>query len=225
MIKQVLTILLSIIILAGAVSAAPAMVSVAPVTCTTATFNANGGVAGLAWFEWGQFTTGPYYWTTPNQTIGGGAFSDYQFGPPMLTGRTYYVRPCDETGCGAEMSFIVPGPTKINQTHFGTDTVQIMRGGFNITATAQYIVKPFAAPFPTATENAIPYGLVFFFIFAGIWMRGKDMLIPMMLVMVSGMGLIWGGTGLGIPPDFITMVGQPLLIIGMAGTAVSWVTR
>jgi hypothetical protein len=223
--KTILGIYLAIIILIGIVGAAPAMVSVWPLTCTTATFNANGGAAGDAWFEWGQHSTGPYIWTTPNQTIGAGAFSDYQWGPPMLTGTTYYVIPCDTTGCGAELGFFVPNATRINQTRFGADTVGLMRGGFNITQVSLVVMKPFSAPFPSPYAAAIPYGLLFFFILSGMYLRGRDMLIPMMLVMVSGAGLMWGGTGLGVPPDFITYVGQPLLYIGIAGVIFSWFTR
>lgn len=215
---------LAVILLIGLVSAAPAIVSI-HVSCTTADFIANGAAAGDAWFQWGQFSGGPYYWSTPNQTIGAGAYGDSQYGPPMLTGTTYYVRPCDITGCGAEVAFTIPGATRINQTSFGTDVVQIMRRGFNVTQTAGYIMKPFAAPFPNAYAMAIPYGLIFFFILSGMWLRGRDMLIPMMLVMVSGAGLMWGGTGLGVPPDFITYIGQPLLYIGIAGTVFSWFTR
>lgn len=225
MIKEVLTLLLSVIILIGAVSAAPAMVSVAPLTCTTATFNANGAAAGEAWFEWGQHSSGPYYWTTPNQTIAIATFSDYQYGPPMLTGTTYYVRACDTTGCGGDLAFAVPAGTRINQTRLGTDVIQIMRSGVNLTQIAGVIIKPFAAPFPSATAFAIPYGLIFFFIFSGIWLRGKDMLIPMFLAMISG-GAIWmGGGALGIPPDFITYVGQPLMYVGISGVLFSWFTR
>jgi hypothetical protein len=223
--KLLVGIFLAVIILIGVVGAAPAMVSVWPCTCTTVTFNANGAAAGDAWFQWGQRTTGPYIWITPNQTIGAGTFSDYQYGPPMLTGNTYYVIPCDTTGCGAEAAFFVPNATKINQTYFGTDLVKIMRGGFNITTTAGYIMKPFTAPYPSAVAAAVPYGLLFFFILSGMWLRGRDMLIPMMLVMVSGMGLMWGGTGLGVPPDFITYVGQPLMYIGVAGVIFSWFSR
>lgn len=230
MIKKLLLVIITLIFITASVSGTPAMVSVAPLTNGQATFNANGGVPGLAWFEWGQKSGGPYIWTTPNQTIAGGAFSDYQYGPPMLTGTKYYVRACDESilplaPCSAELAFTVPVTTPINQTHFGEDAVQIMRSGLNVTKTAGYLVKPFGAPFPSAIAPAVSYGLIFFFIFSGMWLRGRDMLIPMMLVMVSGFGLIWGGTGLGIPPDFITYVGQPLLYLGIAGVIFSWFTR
>jgi hypothetical protein len=100
-----------------------------------------------------------------------------------------------------------------------------MRGGVNISQVATIIVKPFTASFPTPMANAVPYGLVFFFILSGMWLRGRDMLIPTMIALVSG-GLIWlGGSALGIPPDFITLVGQPLLYIGIAGFFWSLVTR
>jgi hypothetical protein len=215
---------LMVILLCASVSAAPAMVSVSPLTCRTATFNANGGAAGAAWFEWGQTTGGPYIWTTPNQTIGAGAFSDYQYGPPMLTGTTYYVRPCDTTGCGAELAFYVPPTGPINQTHFGTDVVQIMRGGFNISQVSMVIIKPFAATFPSPLANAIPYGLLFFFIFSGMWLRGRDMLIPMMISMVSGGMIGLGGSALGIPPEFV-VIGQTLMYLGIAGVIFSWFTK
>lgn len=214
-------IALSLILL---VAAAPVTNAPTDVSCRSVTFNAAGGAAGLAWFEWGPKTGGPYIWTTPNQTIGAGGFTDYQWGPPLLTCTTYYVRACDTTGCGAEQSFSTPAASPINQTHFGSDVVQIMRGGFNISQTAAVIVKPFSASFPSPVSNAVPYGLVFFFILSGMWLRGRDMLIPTMISMVSG-GMIWlGGSALGVPPEFV-VIGQTLVYIGIGGFIWSLFTR
>jgi hypothetical protein len=202
--KFLIGLFLSVIILIGIGTAAPAMVNVWPLTCSTATFNANGGAAGDAWFQWGQHS-------------GAGTFSDSQYGPPMLTGTTYYVIPCDTTGCGAELGFFVPNATRINQTSFGTGVITMMRRGFNITEASALVIRPFTAPYPSAVANAIPYGLIFFFIFTGMWIRQRDMLIPMMIAMCSG-GIVWlGGSALGVPPEFITL-GQIFTVIGFAGT-------
>jgi hypothetical protein len=176
----------------------------------------------IGWFAWGGFSGGPYYWSTPNQTVvGGAAFQDYQYGPPMLTCSTYYVVACDDTGCDpSEIRWTTPAPRMLNITHYGAGVITIMRSGWNVTQTFDVIIHPY-----TSTVTApVTWFLLFFFIFVGLWLRQKDTLLPMMLAMVSG-AVIWGSAALGVLPPVMMDIGQGLFIASLAGYAFSLFTK
>lgn len=219
MMRRILTtILVMILALASCVSALPTTNAVVVNSADQVTFSADGGT-GTGWFAWGGFTGGPYYWTTPNQSVSG-SFTDTQYGPPMLTGTTYYVVSCDTSGCGNEVSFTTLAATNSNQTHFGQDVITIQRTGMNVTATTGVLVKPY-----TQTMTApIAWGLLFFFILTGMWMRPRDIFLPCIMAMVAG-GVIWfGPTALGVPPEW-SALGQGLMYAAVAGIAFSWFTH
>lgn len=216
--KFITAILVLVLAVATGASALPTTNPVVVNSANQVTFSA-AGAAGTGWFAWGGFPGGPYYWTTPNQTVSG-AFSDTQYGPPMLTGTTYYVVSCDSTGCGNEVSFFTMNATNSNQTHFGQDVITIQRTGMNVTATTGVLVKPY-----TQTMTApIAWGLLFFFILTGMWLRPRDIFLPCIMAMIVG-GVIWfGPTALGVPPEWSSL-GQGLMYAAIAGIAFSWFTH
>lgn len=218
MIKKLLALFLLALLIIPASLALPVTNPVTGISNREVTFNAAGG-AGQGCFRWGEISGGPYYWATPNQSVAG-AYTDYQFGPPMLTGKTYYVVACDSTGCGNEVSFNVPVATGVNQTRFGSGIPLIMRSGVNITQSMTIVVYPY-----TATMTApIAWGLLFFFIFTGMWLRPKDIFIPCLLAIVAG-GAIWfGPSALGIPVQWAS-IGQGLMYAAVAGLIFSWFTH
>ena len=74
------------------------------------------------------------------------------------------------------------------------------------------------------TKTLLGNVVLFFFIFAGYWLKPRDILIPCFLAMLSG-GAIWlGSSSLGVPPEF-TSIGQGLMYAAVAGIAVSWFTK
>ena len=225
--KPLYLIAVCFVLLVACVSAAPTMTS-ATATNSVATFDGTCG-SPPCWFSWGSNTN--YYWTTLNQTPSGGTFSDTQFGAPMLTGETYNVRACDSTGCSAPMAFAVPDATMLPITNYGADVIVIWRSGFNITQVADVVIKPYAmlmADEETWRGNGAPivWGIFFFFVFVGYWLRGKSMAMPSILAVLSGTFLIGSSvvtsaTGIQIAPAFIA-AGIPLLIIGLAGMFFTW---
>jgi len=219
---QYKTIILLLIILTMVivVQGAPVTSNVTGITANQVTFSAT-GTGSDGWFEWGQFSGGYYHWTTLNQTYSG-SFSDTQLGIPMLTSQTYYVRACDDTGCGNEVEWTVPRSNLPNRTSFGAGMMQVLKSGFNTSV----IIPTILAPYTDVTPGGAPvvWGLLFFFIFAGYWLRSKDIFIPMLLAMALG-GTIWMGTSaIGVAPEF-AHIGQGLLIAAMAGAFVSWFSK
>jgi hypothetical protein len=215
-----------LILLVSLVSATPTMSPLAPadVTNAVATFHATGGVAPC-WFSWGYENN--LYWTTPNQSVTGD-FSDTQTGSPMLTGETYKVTACDSTGCDpTPETFVVPTANVTKATHYGTNMLTIMRSGFNITVAAQYVIAPYALMMsdnpPNISQSAasIIWGIFFTIIFVGYWIRGRGIMLPAILAIISGGLMIGVGAPMQVAPIF-TAMGLPLLMIGLAGVFTSW---
>jgi hypothetical protein len=211
---------IGILVLVAVAAGAPTTLPVTNITNGQVTFNAAGsGTDG--WFEWGQFDGNYYHWNTLNQTYSG-TFSDTQLGSPMLTNTVYYVRACDETGCGDAVGFYVPKSTLPNRTSYGTAMMQSIRSGFNMS----YVIPAITAPYTDTMPGGAPvvWGMLFFFVFAGYWLRPRDIFLPMLLAMVAG-GAIWlGNSALGVPPEF-AHIGQGLFIAAMAGAFVSWFSK
>lgn len=209
------------------VVAVPTTLPVTGLTNQQVTFNANGG-STTGWFMWGYGTN--FYWTTPNQTVSG-SFSDNQFSAPMLTSTSYNVKACDVTGCGNAVAFAVPKATMLPQTHYGTATMTVWRSGFNITQVAGIILTPYSGTMATPVggmdnANSIIWGMLFFFIFAGYWLRGNGVVMPSIMAIISGAALFGSAAmnPLGISPIFMS-AGIPLLIVGIAGIAFTWFTK
>lgn len=225
--KSFLIFILILSLLISPVLAAPTTDAVTEITAGQVRFNAHGG-SGNGWFEWGGVSGSSYVWTTPNQTVSG-AFTDTQFGAPMLSGQTYYVRACDSTGCGGEVSFTTSAAKMINQTWFGMDVITIQRSGFNLTQTIPIVLSPYVGAFtawgtPTGLSSTIVWALLFIFIFLGYWLRQKDVTILVFMGLAVGSGFIWGAGGLGLPPEMVS-IGQGLLIASLAGILMAWVSK
>jgi hypothetical protein len=117
-------------------------------------------------------------------------------------------------------------------THFGDDVITLWRSGFNVTRMADVIIKPYAMTISSESTwrgdgAGIVWGLFFFFLFVGYWLRGKSILMPSILAVISGTFIIGqsiAGTGIIVAPIFLTM-GIPLLVIGIAGVFFSWFTQ
>lgn len=202
------------------VQSAPVTEAVTDLTNGQVTLHAT-GTGSDGWFEWGSYAGAYYHWFTLNQTYAG-SFSETIYGSTMLTGQTYYVRACDETGCGNDVSWTVPASTLPNRTSYGSGFIQILRSGFNMSYVVPAITAPYTETFPGGAP--VVWGMLFFFIFAGYWLRPRDIFVPCMLAMVAG-GAIWlGNTAIGVPPEFAS-VGQGLVYASVAGIAVSWFTK
>jgi hypothetical protein len=201
------------------VQGVPTTGAVTDITTNQVTFHATGS-GNDGWFEWGGYTGG-YHWTTVNQTYSG-SFYEIQLGAPMLTGTRYYVRACDNTGCGSEVTWDVPESTLPNRTSYGAGLIQILRTGFNTSYLLPAMVAPYTETFPGGAPAT--WGVLFFFIFAGYWLRPRDIFLPCILAMIAG-GAIWlGNSALGVPPEFAS-IGQGLMYASIAGIAVSWFTK
>jgi hypothetical protein len=219
MIRKILLLLFTIGIIAGTVSAVPTTGAVTGVSAGQATFHAT-GAGSVGWFQWGAINGGPNHWTTPNITPTAGVMTDFQYGPPMLSGTTYYVVACDNTGCGNQVSWTTPTIMPLNQSHYGDSLFNATRFGMNATSLVPAITRPYTGTMTTA----VAWGLLFFFLFTGMWMKPKDIFLPCIMAIIAG-GAIWMGNGaLGVPPEWAD-IGQGLMYAAIAGIAFSWFTH
>jgi hypothetical protein len=233
-VKKITKIILFMFVVGMALAFCGSVVYAAPsVSITNASpdyvyFQASGASTGT-WgqFKWGAFHNGPYYWSTPNQTINGTTFTDFQYGPPMMTGATYYVVACDGTGCGSSATFTVPAAQLPPQTAFGLPLLTLLHQGIDVGDLLNDIVAPYTQPLYSANGGlsisaSLIWGSLFFFIFVGLWLRPKDILIPCILAFIAG-GFIMT-SAYGIPVQFM-QVGQGLMYASVAGIVISWFIR
>jgi hypothetical protein len=214
-----IALFLLMVMTVGFVGALPTTGACTNVTNNGVTFTAT-SCSGSGWFKWGS-NSSSYKWSTPNQTCSG-AITDYWIGSPLLVNKTYFVAACDSTGCGSAVSFTTGAANVTNTTSYGTGFITLMRSGFN----ASTILSTLGRPYTTSVPGGAPvtWGLLFFFIIAGFWLRHRDITLPCYLAMISG-GAIWiGSSALGVPPEF-AMVGQGLMYAAIAGMAVSWFSK
>jgi len=228
---RILIVVVVVALLVSSVAAVATMVS-ATSTSEQALFSGTCSVSPCQ-FKWGYQNN--MYWTTPNQTITG-AFSDTQWGSPLLTGTTYNVSACDGDGCSAPISFAVPESTNINKTSFGIGLIGIMRSGFNTSEIAGVIITPYYEGMSAVSGNeyaqSVVWGLFFTFVLIGYWLRGRSIMMPALLAIIAGVFIVTnaasgiaGMSGVSLPvADIFVAAGIPLLMIGFAGVFFSWWT-
>jgi len=193
------------------------VVSALPTTGASSLISSNNvslaatGVTAPAWFEYGM-TSGSLIWRTPNETATG-AYTRRVYGSPLMAGQKFYYRICDSTGCGAESFFTLAVANPQPQTTFGNAYYNITESGFDPAIIALNAMSPYIWP---VSSPSIVYGLVFLFVFAGLWIRGRDVTIPSILGLLVGFVILNPVYGMGIPAAF-SGVSQGIAYASIAG--------
>lgn len=216
--KRFLVLLVCLCLLAiGPVAAVPTTDAATSVTNNKVTLNMHGTPLDC-WFKWGMASDNLIYFTPNETSCISGTFT--VIGSPLLTGTTYYAKACDQTGCGAAVSFTTLAATPTNRTYYSEGLNTIMQSGFNMTQAVPIIWSPYSS----VMTAPVMWGLLFMFIFAAMWLRQRDIVVPMTIAMIAG-ALIWSGTSaLGVPPEWADL-GMGLMYAGFAGVVFSWFTR
>jgi hypothetical protein len=201
------------------VIAAPTTGVAALVGANNATLFMTGG-SGDNWFEYGQSST-YLSWRTPNMSD-----SNYTvYGSPLLVSTKFYYRACDSTGCGAVANFTTAAATPQPQTTFGVSLNNITNGNFDTGLIARDAVQGYFWLLPIRIYSLV-WGLLFFAIYVGLWIRERDMIVPVVLGLITGTFIMYSdaGLGLGIPVEF-TSIAQGLTYAALAGIILAWVKR
>jgi hypothetical protein len=189
------------------------------ITSNSATLCAVGGT-DPKWFTYGQ-RSGSHSWRTPNFT--GNSYDVH--GSPLLGATTFYYSACDSSGCGSEQVFetlpLVPQP----QTTFGAGVRNITNDPSNIPVLAWESNRAYFWLLPTSMSSLV-WGLVFLAIFIAMWIRERDLTVPVILGLIVGSFVLYGdaGLGLGIPVEFTAMA-QGLTYAALAGIVLTWMKR
>jgi len=208
----ILLILASLVL--PCVSALPTTGAASLISSNNVTLSAT-GVTDVAWFEYG-LTSGSLIWHSFNQTASG-VHSQRIYGSPLMGGQKFYYRACDVTGCGAESSFTLAVVTPQPQTTFRYIYQNVTESGFDPAIMAFNAVEPYMWPLPTASYM---WGMLFLFIFAGMWMRGRDVTIPVILGLIVGFVAFNPSYGMGMPPQFVG-ISQGIAYASIAGIAMA----
>jgi hypothetical protein len=192
------------------------------ITSNSATLCAIGGAAPK-WFKYGQLP-GHLSWKTPNFT--GNSYNVH--GSPLLGNTVFYYSACDSSGCGSEEVFKTLSITPQTQTTFSNSLRNITDDPSNIAGIASesvagyfWLLNP-AVP----TSYSIVWGLVFFAIFLGLWIRERDLTVPVILGLITGTFIMYSNAGLnlGIPVYFQSMA-QGIAYASLAGVILAFVKR
>lgn len=218
MVNKYLILIIALILLVIPVCAIPTTMAATSITSNGAILNCDANI-GSTIFEYGQ-KSGSLTWKTPNFT--GSNYTIY--GSPLLGSTQYLFRVCDSTGCGAELPFttsaLVPSP----QTTFGAGVRNITDSSYDLEVITRESIGGYFWLVPTFP--AIVWGLLFFGIYLGLWIRERDLVVPVILGLISGSFILWSdsGLGLGIPLEF-RGIAQGLAYAALAGIILAWVKR
>ena len=211
-------LLIAFLCLVGTVFAAPVTLAATSVTNNGATLNLQ-AAAGEAWFLYGQ-TSDSLSWRTPNITN-----TNYSvYGSPLIGSTLFYFKACDSNGCGSELTFTTSALTPQPQTTFGAGLDNITNSQYDIETIAHESIGGYFWLVPTFPS--IVWGLLFFGIYLGLWIRERDMVVPVILGLISGSFVMFNDSGLqlGIPVEFQALA-QGLTYAALAGVILAIMKR
>jgi len=218
MVNKYLVILLLVICLALPVCALPTTQAATLVGNNNASLHMTGNV-GTSWFEYGQ-KSGSLSWRTPNSTA-----NNYTvYGSPLSGSKLFYFRGCDGTGCGNELSFTTAALTPSPQTTFGKALDNMTQSNYDIEVIAGNSIAGYFWLVPTFPT--IVWGLLFFGIYIGLWVRERDLVVPVILGLITGSFVMFtdSGLNLGIPVEFMA-VAQGITYAALAGVVLTIMKR
>lgn len=183
------------------------------------------GAATTCWFEWGMLAGDSMTWKTPNNTPAAGVCTYTIRGSPITGSTVWYFRACDATGCGADGTFTTAAVTAIPTSTYGATFENLTDTNFDITLIGAATMAPYMWILPT--YHALIWGLVFMFLFVGIWLRGRDMGYIVIFALIIGVILFSSasyGIAVGVPQEFAD-IGQGIVYAAVAGVILSIIKK
>ena len=206
------------------VLAVPTTGAVDAIGDNNATFHAT-GASGNTWFMWGMYSEKLYLKTT-NTTPVAGVVATRVWDFPIFSNTQYFVKACDSSGCGSEVSF-----TSLTVTPFPTMTLgyplqNMTENHFDFAFMPRNLIYPATAPFQPDEEQfgiSIITSLFLMSLIFGQWFRGRNTVIPAMTFMILGF-LFLGGDLYAIGPGVLSdwaAIGTGMLAAALAGIIMS----
>lgn len=213
--------LILLLLLVTSVCAVPTTRAATAINSSSLLFNCSGAISPVVW-KYGT-ASGNLPWLSENQTtITGGIANLTERGVPLMAGTTFYYQACDPTGCGSELSSTLPVVTVAPTTTFGVLSQNITKSHFDLAIIGANILEPYT--WVTANPN-ITFGVLLFFVFTGLWLRQREVVLPIILGMIAAGLLLYQGTNsVGIPPEMLIIV-IGLVTVGLTGVVMSLFKR
>jgi len=204
-------------------SAAPTTGTATPVGSNNATV-AMSAATGTCWFQWGTQNAENMTWRTPNQTSSSGLCNATIKGSPLSGNQLFYFRACDDTGCGSDGTFTTAAVTPIPTPTYGYVFNNLSSNNFDIPLIGWATMQPYMWLVPGF--EALIWGLIFMFVFIGLWLRGREIGTVTILGFIIGVILFTPAYGLdvGIPQEFAAL-GQGIAYACVAGFILSLIKK
>lgn len=177
---------------------------------------------GVTWWEYGLSPTNLPFKTA--NISGVGVVSTTISGLPLVSGHTYYFRACTVTPyeCTSVSSALLATVTPNPETTYGIVQQNISASEWNVSEIGESIVEPYAW---TTGSSAIVFGVILFFVWTGLWLRQKEVILPILLGWIGSGLLIYGGTNAtGIPPEF-AIAASIFCCFGLAGVLLGMIKK
>jgi len=129
--------------------------------------------------------------------------------PFLQTNKTYYLKVCDEKGCGEVLEFKITKEESLVEEEFGKEYKELTEGGdvLNISKLSNTIPSIY-----TTLLTDMFWAMFFGGIFLAYWIRQEDVMLPSIVGMISGVAMI------GLLPPSAQHIAYILLVISIAGT-------
>jgi PKD repeat protein len=170
---------------------------------------------GITWWEYGVSPTNLPFKT--RNVTGTGVVTTTVSGLPLLSGQTYYFRACTVSPyeCTDTSSVVLASVTPNPETTYGMVEQNISSSQFNMTELGPSLFEPFG--WATGQSSSIAVGIIMFFVMVAFWIRGRGVVIPIILGFIVSFLIISGAAyGTSIPPEFV-LGGMIFASLGLTG--------
>jgi hypothetical protein len=181
------------------------------------------GITGTeAFVLWGT-RPGGEVWSTPNWTPDGAGAANIKIeGAPILGNTKYFVKACDSTGCGNEVSFTTAAITPIVVVTYGAGLRNLTATRFNTVLIGGTLFRAYTNLMPAS----VMFGLLFGAIVIGSWIRNRSVRLISILMIIISPFIVSSSAGLYLGIPLVEQaIGQALLACGLAGVMLSFIKK
>jgi len=190
------------------------------VTSKNLTLHASSATGSVYW-QYGTHALNPL-WVTENVTAGSGLANITESGMPLMSGTKFYFRACDSSGCGAELNATLLAVTPAPTSTFGKTAHNISVAHLDPLVVAGSLQEPYIW---SAGTPLIVFSILLFFVFTGLWLRQREVILPILAGLIGSGMLFYAGTNsVGVSPEFL-IVAMGIIAVGLTGVITGMLKR
>ena len=190
------------------------------ITSKNLTLHASSATGSVYW-QYGTKALNPL-WTTDNVTASGGLANITESGMPLMSGTKFYFRACDSSGCGAELNATLLAVTAAPTSTFSKPAQNMSKSHLDPVVVAGSITEPYVW---SAGTVEVVISILLFFIFSGLWLRQREVILPVMAGLIGSGMLFYAGTNsVGVSNEFL-LITIGIIAISLTGIVVGMLKR